>query len=105
MAKGRGRTKDGRSRKRRTQECGVFILQRNSFCDLPQKRFGRCEFHLAALKTDSTYEMLRTSNAVDRKRILAVLDGVQKIRPRWQFENPEGERILMEAAAQEETAA
>lgn len=96
---GRNHIRDGRSRKRCTRECGVFTP--HGFCTLPQKWFGRCEYHLSCLKADSHYEMLRKANAADRKRILAVLDGVQKARPHFEYENPEGERFLMEQAEQE----
>jgi hypothetical protein len=97
--RGRNRIRDGRSRHRCTQECGVFTP--HGFCECPQKRWGRCEYHIECLKADSHFEMLRTANAADRKRILAVLDNVQKVRPHYEYENPEGEAELIAAAAQE----
>jgi hypothetical protein len=41
---------------------------------------------------------------VGRKRIIAVLDGVQKVRPRWQYENEQGEQFLIQQAAEQENA-
>jgi hypothetical protein len=99
---GTRRIKDGRSRRRHAQECGVWTP--HGWCTLPQKRFGRCLYHLAALKGDSHFELLLRADPVGRKRIIAVLDGVQKVRPRWQYENEQGEQFLIQQAAEQENA-
>lgn len=75
--------------------CGVFIPARNAFCDCPQKWLGRCEFHLQALKQDSLYGLLKNAKSAERKRMLARLDSLQKVRPQWTYTNDAGEQELM----------
>jgi hypothetical protein len=89
-------SRDGRGRRKyRQPPCGV--LTPHGFCELPQKRFGRCAYHVECLKADSHFEMLRKAKAADRKRIIAVLDAAQKVRPHWEYEGDEASLI----AAQE----
>jgi hypothetical protein len=88
-------TKNGAPARR--PPCGVFIAERNAFCDCPQKWLGRCEFHLAALKADSLYAKLKNAKAGERKRMLAALDAVQKRRPSFCYEGDEESLARMTA--------
>jgi hypothetical protein len=92
--------RDGTPAKKR--ECGVFIAARNDFCHCPQKWLGRCEFHLAALKQDSLYLMLKNAKSAERRRMLAGLDALQKVRPPWSYEGDE-ESLAAMTAQNEET--
>jgi hypothetical protein len=71
--------------------CGVFMGY--DFCENPQYRYRRCEVHFAALKRDDLFDSLKRMDDDQRERALDMLDQVQKVRPRWEYEGREAELI------------
>jgi hypothetical protein len=90
---------DGRKRRkpRKVIPCGV--LTPHGFCDLPQKRFRRCEYHVECLKADDLYLTAVRMHAAERKIFLDILDREQKTRKPWAYTNDTGanEPSLIEA--------
>jgi hypothetical protein len=76
-----------------TELCGVWMG--HGFCWNPIFRWRRCEAHFAALKRDDLYRSIRAMSVEQRERALEVLDDLQKRRPGWEYENPQGEAALI----------
>jgi len=82
--------------------CGVFIPERNGFCDLPVSGwYRRCDYHTNALRQDSLFETLRRMKAAQRNIALDVLDAVQKKRPHWEYLGDE-ESLIREQEAKDQ---
>ncbi|MGA8224408.1 MAG: hypothetical protein WB780_22370 [Candidatus Acidiferrales bacterium] len=86
-------------KKHRSPPCGVFIPERNAFCDLYcVSIFRRCQYHSNALKQDSLYARLKKMKRPEQKRALDILDSVQKVRPHWEYQGDE-ESLIREQEA------
>jgi hypothetical protein len=75
-------------RLKKPDDCGVFVVATQSFCEKPVSQWRRCAEHFAALQRDDLYETIRAMTQEERKTALDLLDDVQKRRPGWEYVPP-----------------